>query len=202
MAIPQNDGPRRIVVGGWSDLGPQVLAELDEFLDGTATVLLMLDPRYVDVAEVRRIVSPINVRLEIVELSEVPEVVAAHAAHSSFHEVIFLGHRNSMTTDQADALTLLTLLAFGQVRQEQELGPVRMVAELLDQRLAPLAAASGADDFIVSDELTSHAGPAQRAARADRRVQGPVRPLGLVDFAAASSRLQPQLRARVPRGRS
>ena len=153
--VPQNDGPRRIVVAGWSDLGPRVLAELDEFLDGTTTVLLMLDPRYVDVAEVRRTVSTINVRLEIVELSEGPEVVAAHAAHSSFHEVIVLGHRNSMTTDQADALTLLTLLAFGQVRQEQELGPVRMVAELLDQRHAPLAAASGADDFIVSDELTS-----------------------------------------------
>ena len=39
-----------------------------------------------------------------------------------------------------------------------------MVAELLDQRHAPLAAASGADDFIVSDELTSLM-PAQLSER-------------------------------------
>jgi len=31
----------------------------------------------------------------------------------------------------------------------------RIVAELLEQRHAPLAVATGADDFIVSDELTS-----------------------------------------------
>ena len=41
------------------------------------------------------------------------------------------------------------------MRQNEPVGPVRMVAELLDQRNAPLAVATGADDFIVSDELTS-----------------------------------------------
>ena len=84
-----------------------------------------------------------------------PERVAAQAARRAFDEVIVLGYRSGMTADEADARTLLTLLAFRQVRQVEEVGPVRMVAELLDQRNARLAAATGADDFIVSDELTS-----------------------------------------------
>jgi ion channel POLLUX/CASTOR len=96
-----------------------------------------------------------NIRVEFTELSAGPEILAAHAARISFHEVIVLGYRDAMADDEADAATLLTLLAFRQVRQSEDVGPVRMVAELLDQRHAPLAEASGADDFIVSDELTS-----------------------------------------------
>ncbi len=146
---------RRIVISGWSDLGPRVIAELDEFLDGQTTIELLLDPTFVDIDRVRAQVSAVNVHLEINELVGGPEAVAAHAARVSFHEVIVLGYRNAMGNDEADARTLLTLLAFRQVRQTEDVGPVRMVAELLDQRNAPLAQSTGADDFIVSDELTS-----------------------------------------------
>jgi ion channel POLLUX/CASTOR len=66
-----------------------------------------------------------------------------------------LGYRQNLTIEEADARTLLTLLAFHRVRERLNIGRVRMVAELLDQRHAALAEATGADDFIVSDELTS-----------------------------------------------
>ncbi len=146
---------RRIIVAGWSDLGPRVVAELDEFLGSETTIELMLDPDWVDVDEVRRTISTRNVSLEVSELRGGPERVAAQAARRAFDEVIVLGYRGGMSADEADARTLLTLLAFRQVRQHDDVGPVRMVSELLDQRNARLAAATGADDFIVSDELTS-----------------------------------------------
>ncbi len=150
-----SDGRRRIVIAGWSDLGPRVITELDEFMDDRTTIELLLDPALVDLATVRAQVAARNVRLEIGELSGGPEVVAEHAARVSFHEVIVLGYRGVLDDDEADARTLLTLLAFRQVVQHEDVGPVRMVAELLDQRNAPLAEATGVDDFIVSDELTS-----------------------------------------------
>jgi voltage-gated potassium channel Kch/Trk K+ transport system NAD-binding subunit len=146
---------RRIVVVGWSVLGPRVLAELDEFFSDQTTVELLVDPTLVDVPTIRSSVVTSNVRLEISELTAGPEVVALQAARSSFHEVIVLGYRGVLSDDEADARTLLTLLAFRQIRQADDVGEVRMVAELLDQRNAPLAEATGADDFIVSDELTS-----------------------------------------------
>ncbi|MCU1397213.1 MAG: hypothetical protein JWN62_322 [Acidimicrobiales bacterium] len=150
-----NDTPRRIVIAGWSNLGPRVIAELDEFLDGRTTIELMLDPALVDPALVRSQLSTRNVVLEVTELGGGPEFVASHAARRSFHEVIVLGYRNALSDDEADARTLLTLLAFNQVRQHDDVGPVRIVAEMLDQRNAALAEATGVDDFVVSDELTS-----------------------------------------------
>lgn len=149
------EASRRIVIAGWSDLGPRVIAELDEFLDAGTTIELMLDPALVDVDSVRSALIAHNVVLEVSELGGGPELVAAHAARRSFHEVIVLGYRNALTDDEADARTLLTLLAFNQVRQDEAVGPVRIVAEMLDQRNAALAEATGVDDFVVSDELTS-----------------------------------------------
>lgn len=148
------DGIRRIVIAGWSALGPRVITELDEFLGAETTIEVLVDPDRVDPVEVRSQISFRNVKVEVSELHGGPEVVAAHAARISFHEVIVLGYRDG-SADDADARTLLTLLAFRRVRQDDNVGPVRMVAELLDQRNAPLAVATGADDFIVSDELTS-----------------------------------------------
>jgi hypothetical protein len=132
-----------------------VIAELDEFLDARTTIELMLDPALVDPALVRSQLSTRNVVLEVTELGGGPEFVASHAARRSFHEVIVLGYRNALSDDEADARTLLTLLAFNQVRQHDDVGPVRIVAEMLDQRNAALAEATGVDDFVVSDELTS-----------------------------------------------
>lgn len=146
---------RRIVIAGWSSLGPRVFAELDEFLDRRTTIELVLDPELVNVDDVRAQITTRNVGLEVTALTGGPEVVASHAARHSFHEVIVLGYREALPIDTADTRTLLTLLAFNQVRQDASVGPVRIVAELLDQRNAPLAEATGVDDFVVSEELTS-----------------------------------------------
>ncbi len=145
---------RRIVISGWSSLGPRVIGELDEFMGSEVTIEVLVDPERVNPDDVRAQIEVRNVNVEVTGFSGGPEVVAEHAARISFHEVIVLGYRD-IGPDEADSRTLLTLLAFRQVRQTEDVGPVRMVAELLDQRNAPLAVATGADDFIVSDELTS-----------------------------------------------
>lgn len=153
--VAAEETPRRIVIAGWSSLGPRVFTELDEFLDHRTTIELVLDPELVNVDEVRAQITTHNVALEITPLGGGPEIVASHAARHSFHEVIVLGYREALPIDTADTRTLLTLLAFNQVRQEASIGPVRIVAELLDQRNAQLAEATGVDDFVVSEELTS-----------------------------------------------
>ncbi len=146
---------RRIIVVGWSDLGPRVVMELDEFLGAHTTVEILIDPEQVDVAVVRSSIDPKIMTVVVAELSGGPERIAEHAARKAFDEVIVLGYRKNLSIEEADARTLLTLLAFHRVRERLDIGRVRMVAELLDQRHAALAEATGADDFIVSDELTS-----------------------------------------------
>jgi len=148
-------GTRRIVIAGWSPLGFRVVAELDEFLTAATTIEILVDPSRVSPDRLRPQITTRNVAVEIGEISGGPELVARHAARRSFHEVIVLGDRSDRDVNAADARTLLMLVAFRHVRQYEDVGPVRMVAELLDPRNAPLASATGADDFIVSNELTS-----------------------------------------------
>lgn len=146
---------RRIVIVGWSSLGPKVLRELDEFLDAHTTVELVLDPDLVDVEAIRAGLDTGHVSLELTALRGGPEAIAAHAARHAFHEVIVLGYRESLSADSADTRTLLTLVAFQHLREHHSASSVRVVAELLDQRNVALAEVTGADDFIVSEELTS-----------------------------------------------
>ncbi len=150
-----DDTQRRMILVGWSRLGPRVVAELDQFLDARTTLEIVLDPDLVDPDEVRAQLHTEHIAIEVSTHRGGPEDVATHAARRAFHEVIVLGRRNDISAEDADARTLITLVAFKQAVQRHGLGQVRIVAELLEQRHAPLAMATGADDFIVSDELTS-----------------------------------------------
>jgi voltage-gated potassium channel Kch len=152
---PAEPTPRRMVLVGWSGLGPRVISELDEFLGPETTIEVVVDPDQVDPDDVRSSVVARNVSVEVSTHGGGPEEVAIHAARLAFHEIIVLGRRDGVAPEHADAATLLTLLAFKQIVTQRELGDVRIVAELLEQRHAALAQATGADDFIVSDELTS-----------------------------------------------
>ncbi len=154
---PTADAPedRRIVLVGWSELGPRVVAEIDEFLGAETTLEIIIDPDVFDPDVVRSSIDPEAIAIEVNTVSGRPEEIARNAAGRAFHEVIVLGRRSGILPEQADAETLLTLMAFNQLPRHDGLERVRIIAELLEQRHAPLAVATGADDFIVSDELTS-----------------------------------------------
>jgi hypothetical protein len=84
-----------------------------------------------------------------------------------YDKVIVLGYRTRITPAEADARSLLTLLILQQALTENVSGRrPRIVTELLDARDVDLARATGADDFVVSDELSSLT-LAQLAERAD-----------------------------------
>ena len=153
LSIEQNE--RSIAVVGWSSLGPRVIEELDEFFDNRTTVTVIIDPDLVPSNFDFGDLHTKNIIFKSKFISGGPEVVANYAMSSHLDEVIVLGYRNSLSFDDADTRTLLTLLAFEQVRKRNQLLDLRIVAEILDQRNISLAKSAGVDDFVVSDEMTS-----------------------------------------------
>lgn len=147
--------PTRILVTGWSELGPRVVEELDQFVAPGTTIEVVADPRRVELDGVRAALSPRNANLEVHASDDGPEALARRALDRHYDEVIVLGYRSDGSDEEADARTLLTLMAFDKVVADNGLADIRVVAELLDQRHTPLALATGVDDFVVSDELTS-----------------------------------------------
>jgi hypothetical protein len=146
--------PVDVLLVGWSHFGAKVLRELDEFLPGGSTVTIRLDPDLAAIDDPGSLTME-HATLQVVADASGPDALLGLASGPAPDQIVVLGYRDSMTADDADARTLLTLLALRTVWPADDPDHVRIVAELLDQRNLVLADPVGVDDLIVSDALTS-----------------------------------------------
>jgi ion channel POLLUX/CASTOR len=154
LASPASGGPEHLLVVGWNTLGPVILRELDRYVPPGSTVDVLTDTDVVEPAEL------VDEQLE--NLAETFRAIhgdldqlTTFVAERDYDKVIILGYRGGLSPEEADARTLLTLLLLeGALARDGERRG-RIVTELLDSRDVDLARATGADDFVVSDELSS-----------------------------------------------
>jgi hypothetical protein len=137
----------RLLILGWSDLGHRIIRSLDAVMTGTVAMRIVVDPTVVDPALVSVAASRMSV--EVMADSGI-----ADAAVGGYDQVFVLGYRGHVSTSDADARTLLTLVTLNRALAGLDEAP-RVVAEILESRTVPIAAATGVDDFVVSDELAS-----------------------------------------------
>lgn len=142
-----------VVLIGWSSFGNKVLQELDEFLPANSQVSVVVDADLVEPST-----------LDGITLTHATcNVIAGDGGPDDFRRlddgtpkrIIVLGYRDAMSVDDADARTLVTLLALRSQWPANGDHGVRIVAELLDQRNLVLATPVGVDDLIVSNALAS-----------------------------------------------
>jgi len=153
-----DQAPEHLLVVGWNPLGPVVLRELDQFVPVGSSVDILVDPDLVDIDELERPdlrrLTEVTFEHDRGDLDELTQ----HVAGRTFDHVIILGYRSGLTSAAADARTLLTLLLLRRVLTGDETNGrrSRVVTELLDSSDVELARATGADDFVVSDALSSY----------------------------------------------
>jgi voltage-gated potassium channel Kch len=145
--------PQRIALVGWSSLGAAVIRELDEFLGDGSMIDLMVDRKHFAADDV---VLPDleHCSVQVHVLPPDPESLLDVISGREYDQAIVLGYRHTMKASQADARTLLTLLALHKAWSGLSRRP-RIVAEMLDRTNVEIAQTTGVDDFIVSDELSS-----------------------------------------------
>jgi voltage-gated potassium channel Kch len=151
---PPDDRPQQILVVGWNALGPIVLAELDQFVPPRSSACVVIDR---DLLTDDELEEPALERIDAefrVGQGDIDKITSI-ASQQQFDHVIILGYRGRLAPTESDARTLLTLLLLHRAA-EQSGHRGRVVAELLDSRDVELAQATGADDFIVSDALSSY----------------------------------------------
>ena len=137
-----------MLVVGWSALGSRILGELDAVASGPRTVDVAVDDAMVPASTLVAAAERLTVRF--LAGADDPERLVALVEENGYDHVVVLGYRDALTPAHADARTLLTLLTLGGVR-----GRARVVAEVLDARDAIIAERTGADDLVVSDQLSS-----------------------------------------------
>jgi voltage-gated potassium channel Kch len=154
---PTPSDAEQLLIVGWNSLGPVILTELDQFVPHGSKVDVLVDPDLIPTNELPQLqyqrFAEVRFEGERGDLDELTE----HVTTRQFDHVIILGYRSGLSPREADARTLLTLLLLRRALQHTNgERPFRIVTELLDSGDVELARATGADDFVVSDALSSY----------------------------------------------
>jgi voltage-gated potassium channel Kch len=143
----------RVLLVGWSSLGPRILKELDPFVKASSRVDVVVDEAIISRSDLNDPgCTNLTVRFHPTE-DELSGPESLIRDGEDFDLAVVLGYRDKLTPSQADARSLLTLLTLRHLIPAK--ASTRVVCEILDSRDVVLAQASGADDFVVSDELAS-----------------------------------------------
>jgi voltage-gated potassium channel Kch len=146
--------PERTLLIGWNERGATIINELDQYVAPGSELHLVSEtdglPEKVegDCADLKN--QKVSCRTADTTDRRVLDSLNVH----TFDQVIILCYSDDLDLQEADAKTLITLL---HLRDMAEKGghDFRIVTEMLDVRNRELAEVTQADDFIVSNKLTS-----------------------------------------------
>jgi ion channel POLLUX/CASTOR len=164
-ATPVGRRPERTLILGWNRQASLILNELDHYVAPGSEVLVVADVEGLDLATDKRSAGPeatlarecaelqnLKVRFEQGDTTDRRTLDRLEVA--SYEHVITLSYSDRLGPQEADALTLLTLLHLRDI-EEKAGESFSIVSEMLDARNQKLAEVTHADDFIVSDKLVS-----------------------------------------------
>ncbi|MCA1841046.1 MAG: potassium transporter TrkA [Actinomycetota bacterium] len=154
IARPRVQDDAMLVIG-WNHMAPAVIEQLDHQVLSGSRCHVMYDQRFVE----RGIVDvPETTNLQVTfsqaDTSQ-PLPIANVLAGQDFKHIVVLCYRYGLSEADSDAMTLVTLLQLRQILGSVPAGSVSIVTEMLDVRDVELARIASADDFVVSERLTS-----------------------------------------------
>jgi K+/H+ antiporter YhaU regulatory subunit KhtT len=153
---PPNAGAREehLLISGWNTLGAQLLTHLGQSAAPGSSAEVVYDSRLFD-SEEPDVPKTGGLRVTLTPTTTDTWQLGDEARTSHITSIVLLGYRRGMSPQEADSRTLLNLML---LRRELEArGGVlpRIVVEVLDAENADLARTTGADDYLVSDGISS-----------------------------------------------
>ena len=146
--------PEHYVILGWHRGGTMLLQELNKQLTPGASVLIAHDPDISNVPshEDLNTLERLNVSVQKCKTTSRPELERLDLTLTD--EIIVLSYRDSQPIQEADSMTLLTLVHIRDLceRTQKRIG---IATEMLDAQNRELADRKNEDDFIASEELVS-----------------------------------------------
>ncbi len=150
---PEVQGPVGALVIGWNDAAHGVLDRLDGYLPAGSRIDVLADSTLIT-AGIPDWSWPFAG--SFTHTKHRPEHVLGAIGQSRPDVIVVLGYSDGMSHAEADALTLLTLMTLEQARAAGDMSATRIVTQLYDRDLTPLASAHVAEgDFVVTDALAS-----------------------------------------------
>lgn len=140
--------PERGLILGWNRSAPIIIRELDSYVTKGSELLVVSE------TDVRHEVGRLkNQKLSVMEGDIRSRTLLNELNIADYDHVIVLAY-NHLNAQDADAITLVTLLHLRDIAEKDET-PFSIISEMLDLRNRELAEAANVDDFIVSEHLIS-----------------------------------------------
>jgi voltage-gated potassium channel Kch len=153
-AVERQRAPERTLILGWNWRGPAIVRELDAYVAPGSDIVIVADLSDVDgsLAEVRPGLR--NERVDVRRGDTTDRTLLDGLEPRTFDHLIILCYSDALEMQLADAKTLITLLHLRDIAAQFG-HDFSIVSEMLDLRNRALAEVTRADDFIVSDRMTS-----------------------------------------------
>ncbi|NMC14189.1 MAG: potassium transporter TrkA [Chloroflexi bacterium] len=146
--------PERTLILGWNQRAPTVIKELDHYVARGSSLIVVANIPECE-AEIDRLRPELTNQIITFHFGDTSDRrLLDEIAPATFHHVVVLSYSELLDTQQADALTLITLLHLRDMADKTG-KDFPIVSEMLDLRNRTLAEVTQADDFIVSDKLIS-----------------------------------------------
>lgn len=146
--------PERTLLLGWNERGVTIINELDRYVAPGSELVLAAAVEGLEERLARDCAGLQSQKLTVQMADTTDRRILDGLGVPAFDQVIILCYSDTLDVQEADARTLITLL---HLRDMAEKGghDFRIVTEMLDTRNRELAEVTQADDFIVSNKLTS-----------------------------------------------
>lgn len=147
----ETDSPRKIIMLGWNWRAPIIIKELANYLLPDSTLLIVADE---DVCEPEVPENFNNLSVKYLPGNTTNRNILENLSLQEYDHIILLSYSDSLDVQTADSSTLITLLHIRDIADKLKQS-LSLISEMRDLRNRNLAEISGADDYIVSDQILS-----------------------------------------------
>ncbi len=144
----------RTLLLGWNHKAPSIITNLDDYVMPGSEITIVADSdNYLNAIEnVKTQIKRQSIRF--VKGDTTDRELLDSLNIGSYHNVVILCYSDMKDIQEADSLTMITLLHLRDIVEKTGI-KLNIVSEMLDVRNRELAVVTKVDDFIVSDKLTS-----------------------------------------------
>ena len=147
--------PERTLLLGWNRRAAVIVRELDGYVAPGSHLTIVAEGDGIE-EQIAAVGGELrNQRLEFRIADTTDREVLESTAPESYQHIIVLSYSEHRSVQQADAATLVTLLNLRDIETLSGANRYSIVTEMLDMRNRELAEVTQADDFIVSERMTS-----------------------------------------------
>lgn len=149
------DTPEKTLLLGWSSRAPIIIRELDNYVAPGSLMTVVADAPDIEgaIEALRPALSRQQLDFRRGDSSDRTTIESVQP--EQFEHIIVLCYADDLPVQKADAKTLVTLLHLRDIESKSGANRYSIVSEMLDVRNRELAEITQADDFIVSENLTS-----------------------------------------------